>query len=84
MTKRSMMNAYYNEVELHSAEISLKQGIEDGSIQLDGNEISGNTYNARLAIKAYFNARWNGQKKCWVITKDQEYADLIFKSDMAV
>lgn len=84
MTKREMMNRYYSERDMEMAEISLKQGIEDGSIKLNGNEISGNTYGARRAIKAYFGARWNGEKKCWIITKDQEYADLIFKSGMAV
>lgn len=78
MNKRSMMNSYYNRVDLHSAELSLKFGIRDGSIRLDGDEISGKTYDARLAIKDYFAARWNPEKKCWKIMKDLDFAKLIF------
>ena len=72
MTKRNMMKHYYSEGELHSAELALKFGIDDGSIKLDGDEISGNTYSARLAIKEYFGARWDAAKKCWKIMKEQE------------
>ena len=78
MTKREMMGRYYDEVELRSAELSLKQGIEDGSIRLQGSEISGKTYDARLALKACFDARWDGVKKVWRITRDQAFAELIF------
>lgn len=84
MTKRTMMNGYYDEVAMHSAELSLKYGIEDGSIKLNGNEISGNTYNARAAIKCYFAATWNSAKKCWTINKDAQFAELIFREGLAV
>ena len=84
MTKRTMMNAYYSEVEMHSSELALKYGIEDGSIKLNGNEISGDTYRARLAIKNYFAAQWNAAKKCWTVKKDQAFAENIFANGLAV
>lgn len=84
MTKRDMMNRYYDERALHSAELALKHGIEDGSIHLNGDEISGNTFDARLAIKEYFGARWDGVKKCWRIMKEQQFAELIFEKGLIV
>lgn len=84
MTKREMMGRYYDEVALRSAELSLKQGIEDGSIRLQGFEISGKTYDARLALKAYFDARWDGVKKVWTISKEQAFAELIFAEGLTV
>lgn len=84
MTKRGMMSRYYDSVELHSAELALKYGIEDGSIKLEGSEISGNTYNARKAIKEYFGAKWNAANKSWTITKDLAFAQLIFEKGLEV
>ena len=84
MTKREMMGRYYDERALHSSELALKYGIEDGSIRLQGSEISGKTYDARLALKAYFDARWDGVKKVWAITRDQAFAELIFANGLTV
>lgn len=84
MDKRSMMNRYYDDVEMHAAEVALKYGIQDGTIKLAGDEISGDTYRARLAIKNYFGARWNGVKKCWTITKEIDFAKNIFANGLAV
>lgn len=84
MTKRSMMNAYYNRVAMHSAELALKFGIEEGRIHLDGNEIYGDTYRAKEAIKSYFDAKWNAEKKRWVIMKDLDFAELIFRDGLLV
>lgn len=82
MNKRQMMNVYYDERAMHSAEIALKQGIEDGSIKLNGDKISGNTYNAKMAIKEYFAARWIAAEKCWKITKDFDFAKNIFENGL--
>ena len=84
MKKREMMDNYYSQAELHSAELALKYGIEDGTIHLNGSEISGDTYSARLAIKNYFDAKWDSIKKCWIIVKDQEFAKLIFERGLSV
>ena len=84
MTKREMMGRYYEQVDLHSAELALKYGIEDGSIKLVGSEISGNTYAARAAIKEYFGAKWNAARKSWEITKDQAFAEKIFRDGLMV
>lgn len=84
MNKREMMSRYYDERALHSSELALKFGIEDGSITLNGDEISGNTYDARLAIKEYFGAKWYGAKKCWKIMKEQQFAEMIFEKGLSV
>ena len=84
MTKREMMGRYYDERALHSAELALKYGIEDGSIRLSGDEISGNTYDARLAIKEYFGGRWDGLKKCWKITRELGFAEKVFAEGLTV
>lgn len=84
MTKREMMSSYYADVNMHSSELSLKLGIEDGSIVLNGNEITGKTYGAKEAIKHYFGAKWNAAKKCWVIQKEQHFAELIFAEGLVV
>ena len=84
MTKRDMMNAYYSDVELRTAELALKDGIGNKTIRLVGNEISGDTYRARQAIKTHFAARWNSVKKCWVITKDQVFAETIFANGLTL
>lgn len=84
MTKREMMAQYYSDVQMHISELFLKDGIEDGSIKLNGNEISGNTYRAKEAIKLYFAATWNSVKKCWTIRKDLEFAELIFRDGLTV
>lgn len=84
MNKRTMMNQYCSEAALHSSELSLKFGIADGTIRLNGSEISGDTYDARLAIKSYFAARWNAEKKCWTICKDQAFAENIFANGLIV
>lgn len=84
MTKREMMSSYYADVNMHSSELSLKFGIENGSIVLNGNEISGKTYGAKEAIKYYFGAKWNAAKKCWVIQKEQHFAELIFAEGLVV
>lgn len=84
MTKREMLNSYYDDVKMRSSELSLKFGIEDGSIVLNGNEISGKTYDAKEAIKHYFGAKWNSVKKCWVIQKEQHFAELIFSEGLVV
>ena len=84
MTKRDMMNAYYDETAMHSSALALKYGIEDGTIKLNGDEISGDTYRAKEAIKQYFGARWNSAKKCWTITKEQDFAKLIFAEGLTV
>lgn len=84
MTKRDMMNAYYTRVDMHSSELALKYGIADGSIKLDGDKITGKTFEAKDAIKAYFGARWNGAEKAWVITKNMEFAQLVFAEGLTV
>lgn len=84
MTKREMMDRYYDEVQLHSAELSLKYGIEDGSIRLVGDRISGKTYDARLAIKQYFGATWMAAEKCWKINRDHDFARVIFTKGLIV
>lgn len=84
MNKREMMSRYYADRELHSAELSLKCGIEDGTIKLDGNEISGNTYSARIAIKNYFSATWNKNSKAWTINSNFDFAKLIFSEGLNV
>ena len=84
MTKRNMMDAYYNEVAMRDSELALRDGIEDGTIKLDGDEISGDTYYAKEAIKSYFGARWNKEKKCWTITKEHDFAKLIFAEGLTV
>lgn len=78
------MNGYYDEVALHSSEIALKQGIENGSIILNGDEISGKTYDAKTAIKSYFAATWDGANKSWKINKDLAFAELIFREGLVV
>ncbi len=84
MDKRAMMESYQSRVDMHLSELFLKDGIADGSIVLNGNEISGDTYRAKDAIKAYFGAKWNSEKKCWTITKEQQFAELIFKEGLIV
>lgn len=84
MTKRNMMAKYYDEAAMNSAELSLKYGIEDGSIVLNGDEISGKTYDAKEAIKSYFAASWVKEKKCWKINKDLQFAELIFREGLIV
>lgn len=84
MMKREMMSRYYDEVQLRSAELSLKFGIEDGSIRLDGDRISGKTYDARLAIKQYFGATWVAAEKCWKINRDHDFARVIFAEGLTV
>lgn len=84
MNKRQMMNNYYDQVEMHSSELALKYGIEDGSIKLNGDEISGKTYEAKAAIKEYFGATWNAAKKCWTVRKDLDFANLIFSEGLIV
>ena len=84
MTKRQMMNSYYDQVAMHSAELALKYGIEDGSIKLNGDEISGKTYEAKAAIKEYFGATWNAAKKCWTVKRDLDFAKKIFAEGLTV
>lgn len=84
MNKRSMMNSYYNEIELHRSELSLKYGIEDGSITLSGDRISGKTYDAKTAIKAYFAAAWDSASKSWIVKKDLVFAQNIFANGLEV
>lgn len=84
MKKREILASYYSQVELHSAELALKHGIENGTIRLNGSEISGDTYRARLAIKNYFEAKWDSCKKCWLVVKNQDFANLIFKEGLTV
>lgn len=84
MTKRDMMNRYYDERELHSAELSLKNGIENGTIKFNGEEISGDTYAARLAIKNYFKATWNKEHKAWTVNSDLAFAQTIFEKGLVV
>ena len=79
-----MMSAYYEREELYSSELFLKYGIEDGSIVLNGREISGNTYRARLAIKNFFKALWNPEKKVWTIREDIDFAKNIFANGLVV
>lgn len=84
MTKREMMGRHYDERQMHLSELSLKHGIEDGSIRLVGDEISGNTYESRLVIKAYFGGRWDSVKKVWRITRDLGFAKKIFSEGLIV
>lgn len=84
MDKRAMMSKYYSRVDMRSSELALKYGIEDGSIVLNGDEISGRTYDAKAAIKDYFKARWNSEKKCWTVTENFDFARLIFAEGLIV
>ena len=71
--------------DIHLSELYLKDGIADGSIKLSGNEISGNTYKAKEAIKDYFKATWNSQKKCWIVPDSEiEGAKSAFKNGIEI
>ena len=84
MTKREMMDRHYSEVQMRTAELFLKDGIAEGSITLNGDEISGDTYRAKEANKYYYAATWNAARKCWTIRKDLKFAELIFRDGLAV
>jgi hypothetical protein len=45
--------------------------IKSRKVQLNGNEITGDTYPVKQWIKTYLNGKWNADKKAWIVDLGQ-------------
>jgi hypothetical protein len=45
--------------------------IKGSAVTINGNEISGNTYEIKTWIKAYLSGKWNAEKKVWIVDADK-------------
>ena len=47
---------------------------KSNGMQLNGNELSGDTFNARGYIKEYLDGKWNAEKKVWTVNVEKTMA----------
>ncbi len=45
--------------------------IKSRKVQLNGNEITGDTYPVKQWIKTYLNGKWDADKKAWIVDLGQ-------------
>lgn len=48
-----------------------KLTVKGRKVELNGNEMSGDTYAIKEWIKKYLNGKWNADKKCWIVDLGQ-------------